>query len=671
MLDTPLRIFRCYICLEHEEKAPLQELSMLIEHLAKHYDFHLFECRDCKLRFVTPFLANFHIKEGRCKREEGELADDGGPLLRCVDLDTVEFSAFCTLQNAITKCMELMLDELRYGEDDLIHCLNFNRATTMCPVSPEPIILKERQMQTSPPLVGAVPPSDPAPPVEKSPATRKAEELNKAMTPVQVVDLDAEDGFSLISDDEMEQEESNAPSANVGILADEGLSTVSNSLERVAEVPPEQVARIPSPVEPRIVEVLPAAVSIPSLMSVRLHEMTDHDHLPPRRDVRRPVVLPERPLGSFGPTGPPAPAEYAEADSSSSSVVPPPPTAPQAFFFQAMPRPQHPPPQPHVVDQRQGQARYDPVYPVPVFGPFYASGVRSNPPRPSRDHRPGQVSSSFEDTMSSLIRKQCNSYFGRTTAPEVSSSTSSGRMIPAFPDNTEPFEMAGQPLQPNLSREYLDVDMEVVQFRDNFDERMNCETMRSARKRSSRQITPEKPIYSYGIKVLHTYDPHADPTTPKNLRGRSTRTRGRRKSTTGASAQRSHHRHRSPSDPPARRESLPVAGIPDLPMSRSSSSDRMGSILAVDMPSTSRHQAHRETRPRSQIELVGGNSSGEDEILESEHSSDEAQPPKAKSPVLDVGILDIIEKTRARLSRPLGKGNGTSLFSEWKKKYSW
>ncbi|VDL73049.1 unnamed protein product [Nippostrongylus brasiliensis] len=415
MLDTPLRIFRCYICLEHDEKAPPQELSMLIEHLAKHYDFHLFECRECKLRF----------------------------LLRCVDLDTVEFSAFCTLQNAITKCMELMLDELRYGEDDLIHCLNFNRATTMCPVSPEPIILKERQMQTSPPSAGAVLPSDPVPPVEKSPATRKAEELNKAMTPVQVVDLDAEDGFSLISDDEMEQEELNAPSANVGIVADEGLSTVSNSPERVAEVAPEQMARIPSPVEPRIAEVLPAAVSIPSLMSVRLHEMTDHDHLPPRRDVRRPVVLPERPLGFFGPTGPPAPAEYAEADSSSSSVVPPPPTAPQAFFFQAMPRPQHPPPQPSVVDQRQGQARYSPVYPVPVFGPVYVDGVRNHPSRPPRDYRPGQVSSSFEDTMSSLVRKQCNSFFGRTTAPEVSSSTSSGRMIPAFPDNTEPFEDEG------------------------------------------------------------------------------------------------------------------------------------------------------------------------------------------------------------------------------------
>lgn len=40
-------------------------------------EFYLFECRKCKDRFATPFLASFHIKEGRCKQEDGELSPDG------------------------------------------------------------------------------------------------------------------------------------------------------------------------------------------------------------------------------------------------------------------------------------------------------------------------------------------------------------------------------------------------------------------------------------------------------------------------------------------------------------------------------------------------------------------------------------------------------------------
>ncbi|VDO25706.1 unnamed protein product [Heligmosomoides polygyrus] len=80
MLDSPLRIFRCYICVENRIEAPLQDLSLLVEHLAKHFDFYLYECRGCKGKYVTPFIANFHIKEGKCKKEEGELCDDGGPV---------------------------------------------------------------------------------------------------------------------------------------------------------------------------------------------------------------------------------------------------------------------------------------------------------------------------------------------------------------------------------------------------------------------------------------------------------------------------------------------------------------------------------------------------------------------------------------------------------------
>lgn len=42
MLDSPIRIFRCPICIEHDIKAPLQDLSLLIEHLAKHFREHLY-----------------------------------------------------------------------------------------------------------------------------------------------------------------------------------------------------------------------------------------------------------------------------------------------------------------------------------------------------------------------------------------------------------------------------------------------------------------------------------------------------------------------------------------------------------------------------------------------------------------------------------------------------
>ncbi|KAL6740654.1 hypothetical protein Aduo_013993 [Ancylostoma duodenale] len=111
MLDSPIRIFRCPICIEHHIKAPLQDLSILIEHLAKHFQFYLFECRHCNDRFATPFLANFHIKEGRCKQnDDGLPADDKQPL-SFVNLNKVDFASFCYLQNAVTKSIKEMLFE--------------------------------------------------------------------------------------------------------------------------------------------------------------------------------------------------------------------------------------------------------------------------------------------------------------------------------------------------------------------------------------------------------------------------------------------------------------------------------------------------------------------------------------------------------------------------------
>ncbi|VDO91703.1 unnamed protein product [Heligmosomoides polygyrus] len=111
LLDSPIRIFRCPICVENGTDAPPQELSLVIEHLARHYEFYLFECRKCKDRFATPFLASFHIKEGRCKQEDGELSPDGEKALIAVSLDDVEFSSFCSIQNEITKCIQNMLKQ--------------------------------------------------------------------------------------------------------------------------------------------------------------------------------------------------------------------------------------------------------------------------------------------------------------------------------------------------------------------------------------------------------------------------------------------------------------------------------------------------------------------------------------------------------------------------------
>ncbi|KAK5968707.1 hypothetical protein GCK32_000311, partial [Trichostrongylus colubriformis] len=111
MLASPLRIFRCSICIENGFEAPRQDLSLLIEHIAKHYQFYLYECQQCKARFATPFIANFHIKEGRCKRRTNALRLDDKKGLIAVNINDVEFSSFCILQNAITTCTQGMLLE--------------------------------------------------------------------------------------------------------------------------------------------------------------------------------------------------------------------------------------------------------------------------------------------------------------------------------------------------------------------------------------------------------------------------------------------------------------------------------------------------------------------------------------------------------------------------------
>ncbi|CAJ0601921.1 unnamed protein product [Cylicocyclus nassatus] len=109
MLDSPARIFRCPICVKNHIKAQPEDLTLLVEHIAKHLQFFLYECRRCQMRFATPFLANFHIKEGKCNRHSRDLdRNDEGQILRHVSLNDVDFKAFCDLQNEITKCIKEM-----------------------------------------------------------------------------------------------------------------------------------------------------------------------------------------------------------------------------------------------------------------------------------------------------------------------------------------------------------------------------------------------------------------------------------------------------------------------------------------------------------------------------------------------------------------------------------
>ncbi|EYB89284.1 hypothetical protein Y032_0233g3075 [Ancylostoma ceylanicum] len=477
MLDPPLRIFRCYICVENRLKAPLTDLSLLVEHLAMHFDFHLFECRGCDQKFMTPFLANFHIKEGRCKREEGELCDEGGPL-KVVDLDTVEFEMFCHLQNAVTKCVELMLYELNCGEYDLVSAINANKKLPECPNSPEPIIREERQMQTSPPL-------DPAPtttstpplilpPPPPPPALNSSSDMSIATTcTVESATKSCElaDGCSLISDDEEEEEERpyhsawirsprprphapqkfevgvSSPAVSHGITyvivissscrffscknlkndsgqskqppdnveADDGLSTISNSPSSTvaAQSSPVQSPQQSPPHTPLHSPPSTSTSSIPSLLSLKFNHKLDFD-IPPRRDIRQPVFKPDRAAA-------PPPTNYAEADSSSSSAAVPPQ---QPFFFQA------PPPKPkRAVSTQNLNSLNESVY--PVLAPVYSGGVQVFPGQPQLVHPQripgysGQIQPAPEEVMPPAYQTApCYGMVPPPTVAEVSSSTS-------------------------------------------------------------------------------------------------------------------------------------------------------------------------------------------------------------------------------------------------------
>ncbi|XGW30149.1 hypothetical protein V3C99_009281 [Haemonchus contortus] len=357
MLQSPIRIFRCYICVEHRLAAPLQDLSLLIEHLAKHYEFHLYECRGCKLKFVTPFIANFHIKEGKCKKEEGELCDDGGPPLDAIDLDTVDFEMFCHLQNAITKCTELMLYELNYGEEELLNCLVFNREPAMCPVSPDPITKRDGQIQTSPPTIEQRLPSRPV----LSAASTAAQAPATEAVPNATEDNELIDGYSLVSDEELEPLKQ---SQSYNIEADDGLSTISNSPSTAATQSPQRSPQRSPRTPGSSASFLPAhsppsSTSIPSLMSLKVKELFDRSP-PPRTDRRQEVVLPDQPQVV-------EPIAYAEADSSSTLAGTPeqPP-----LFFQAHPA--------YLSKSLPNVAlpSNEPVY--PVLAPIYSDGVRVN-----------------------------------------------------------------------------------------------------------------------------------------------------------------------------------------------------------------------------------------------------------------------------------------------------
>ncbi|KAL6740655.1 hypothetical protein Aduo_013994 [Ancylostoma duodenale] len=424
MLDPPLRIFRCYICIENRLKAPLTDLSLLVEHLAMHFDFHLFECRGCDQKFMTPFLANFHIKEGRCKREEGELCDDEGPL-KVVDLDTVEFEMFCHLQNAVTKCVELMLYELNCGDYDLVSAINANKKLPECPNSPEPIIREERQMQTSPPLDPA-PTATPAPtapleilpPPPPPPALNSSSDMSLATTSTvesATKTNELADGCSFISDDEEEEEPSKQPPDHVEV--DDGLSTISNSPSSTvaAQSSPVQTPQQSPPHTPPHSPPSTSTSSIPSLLSLKFNHKLDFD-IPPRRDIRPSVFKQDR------PAAPPPPTDYAEADSSSSAAPVPPPQQP--FFFQA------PPPKPkRAVSTQNLNSLSESVY--PVLAPVYSGGVQVFPGQQQLVHSrgvpgySGQIQPGAEELMPlSYQPAPCYGMGPPPTVGEVSSSTS-------------------------------------------------------------------------------------------------------------------------------------------------------------------------------------------------------------------------------------------------------
>ncbi|KAK5971732.1 hypothetical protein GCK32_004935 [Trichostrongylus colubriformis] len=650
MLQSPLRIFRCYICVEHRLCAPLQDLSLLVEHLAKHFEFHLYECRGCDLKFVTPFIANFHIKEGKCKKEDGELSDDGGPLLHVIDLDTVDFVMFCHLQNAITKCTELMLYELNYGEEDLMNCLVFNKEPALCPVSPDPIIRRERQMQTSPPRPEPHPlpcPSHVVTPVAQA-------------TPAMVSEApsDLVDGFSLVSDDELEPSERIELSRN-GM--DDDLVTMNSSpsntvaVETPQQCPPDSssVPSAPPSQSP------PHSNPISSFNSLQVNDIFSHD-VPPRTDRRQHVVMPER---SYAATS----TIFVEADSSSSSVT----NSTQApFFFQA-PSANQSRSQPNMVPPSN-----EPVYPVltPVFAPdmiyrSYALYHHDQEQNPSAEQIPVP---NFADC------HRC---------------TDGGVYFPTENDSGD-----NMVLPRSSNSEWVGcVNSHPVDSRFRFGAEMSghsektfmCKHERGNRRR-----------HSYGITVLHAVDPHLITSTQQSTdrvrRSRGTRTareRSRKAEPSRNNSSRSRNRSRNQRIhiPENSREKPPCSSLERDPprwRHRSASPNDFqmfpASVLDGEVVPLSRDRSKCRSRSRRRREndgedehermeklllncQRGGGTQEKEKCLEKSVTSDDVMRTEQIPLQEDDEVIGIMERVKARAAR--SRNNGILLrFSDWKKR---
>ncbi|KAK6036504.1 hypothetical protein COOONC_25991, partial [Cooperia oncophora] len=137
---------------------------------------------------------------------------------------------------------------------------------------------RERQIQTSPPTVGARPPSRPARTVTPDaqalpgrPVTPLAQPSTASTSQDTSEDIDAIDGYSLVSDDELQP--SKLP-RSPNIDADDGLSFISEiSSTTVEDESPRQsplnCSSTPS-IQPS--HSPSNASSVPSLMSLRLNE---------------------------------------------------------------------------------------------------------------------------------------------------------------------------------------------------------------------------------------------------------------------------------------------------------------------------------------------------------------------------------------------------------------
>ncbi|VDO04197.1 unnamed protein product [Haemonchus placei] len=695
MLQSPIRIFRCYICVEHRLAAPLQDLSLLIEHLAKHYEFHLYECRGCKLKFVTPFIANFHIKEGKCKKEEGELCDDGGPPLDAIDLDTVDFEMFCHLQNAITKCTELMLYELNYGEEELLNCLVFNREPAVCPVSPDPITKRDGQMQTSPPTTEQRLPSRPVLSATSTVAQAPATEA----VPNATEDNELIDGYSLVSDEELEPLKQ---SQSYNIEADEGLSTISNSPSTAATQSPQQSPRTPGSSASFLqAHSPPSSTSIPSLMSLKVKELFDRSP-PPRTDRRQEVVLPDQPQAMDSTV-------YVEADSSSTLAGTPeqPP-----LFFQAQPA--------YLSKSLPNVAlpSNEPVY--PVLAPVYSDGVRVNS-GPFQQvyslHHGQDLSLSTEPAPMSYPQHSVPSYGLFPPNAEVSPPTmeapqsqrrrpSSATLYQQYQERIPGIDQINScyvPLDDNrctggrpYDREQLpphtvEDGNDMAQSRRHRNEWIECGMGHSIESRIHfeaemngrsenvvicRHERGSRQRHSYGITVLHSVDPHF---LESNIDSPQ-----RRKSAGSGRKNRARSRTRE-----KRKRSKTVDSLRTEPKrSRSQRINISRSSKAGTSRSTTRHSDLFERTPLSRrrrsespdrfqmfpASILDGDdmlTRRDDGMKRSVDSDDrdvvvKTEPSPSRE---DHEMRDVIERLRARASRLKNSGN-LSHYSEWKKRQS-